>query len=455
MNYYDVVVIGAGPSGMMATRELIDNSNLSVCILEKGKLPSERSCNLIEKGKCINCTSCELIEGVGGAGFFSDGKLCLSNDVGERLKDRTSEFTIDKVKFIDKLLKNQGTIKPKLKEESVKIKKLARRSGLTFESYDVRAIEPENSKSLILGLKKELLENGATLLDNCCATDLSQQTDGKWTIRILKDNSNDLIHCRFLLVGVGRSGAKWLLDQARKLNIETEFTPFYLGLRVETSKNVMEPLTRLSYNPKLYMGYKNRRYVKTHCFCEGGTVVTYSYDNTKIVGGFCNGTDNSSFSILVEQKVPPNYSTYEYSHWLCGLINQIGDKKIILQRLGDFKKSKSSKEKDIKNNSIRPTLKDYALNNMSIIFPKSIIALILEFINRMDSICPGLDNDATLVYAPALEWCVDRFVTKENMETCKDNLYVMGDGSGTTQGIVAAAATGLIAAKGVISRSRS
>jgi len=457
MKYYDVVVIGAGPSGIVAARELLHNSDLSVCVIEKGKHPSKRSCSLVEQGRCpnpTNCSDCGLIEGFGGAGLFSDGKLCLSNDVGERLKDRTSEFTMDKVKLIDELLKDQGRIKPRLDEELAKIKKVVRKLGLTFESYDVRAIDAEDSIELVLELRKELLEKGVTLLDECCAVDLSQQNGGKWIVRFLKDNSKDDIQCRFLLVGVGRSGAKWFLNQARKLKLETESKPFYLGLRFETSKNVMEPLTKISYNPKLSMGYKGKGYAKTHCFCEGGTVIAYTYNNTKVVGGFTDREKNTNFSVLIEQKVPEDCSTYEYSHWLCNLINLIGDNKIILQKLGDLKRSRASEESEIRTNPIRPTLKDYTLANLAKLFPPKVITTALEFVSKIDSICPGLDSDATLVYAPALEWCVDRFVMKESMETCRKNLYALGDGSGATQGIVAAAATGLIAARDVISKSK-
>jgi hypothetical protein len=134
---------------------------------------------------------------------------------------------------------------------------------------------------------------------------------------------------------------------------------------------------------------------------------------------------------------------------MCKLINQLGKNKIILQRLGDFKEGRASKRVDIENNLVMPTLKDYSLYDLSSFFEKNIRFVILDFVKKLDCICNGLDKESTLVYGPAAEWVVDKISLNSEMETICENLYVIGDGSGATQGIVAAASTGLIAAKSV------
>lgn len=451
---YDVIVVGAGPAGLIASYELSKNSDLSICIVEKGKHSIQRFRNLLTHGTCLNDENCDTVHGIGGAGLFSDGKLCLSNDVGERLKDLTDMFTMDTVKYIDDILKNKGVIKSKRINEIVELEKIAEKLGLNFKHYDVRKLGSEDSRVLVSELEKEILDRNVAILVNCCATDLSQKIDGSWKIKIKKDKTNSVIRSRFLLVGTGRSEAKWFLGQAKKFNIKTEPTPFYLGIKIETKRTVMEPLTRLSYNPKLSYGQKGVNYIKTHCFCEGGMVVSYVSNNTRVIGGVSDDGENTSFSVLLEQQVPQGYSTYEYGSWLCSLINQVGGQKIFLQRLGEFKRSKTSKKSDIEVNEVQPTLTDVSLKNISTMLPTSNIFSIIEFIKKIDHICPGLDEDSTLIYAPVLEWCVDRFHVGENMETNRKNLYAIGDGSGTTQGIVAAAATGLIAARDVMFKTR-
>lgn len=61
---YDVIIIGAGPAGLMAGM-LLKNQNANFMILEKGKKHARRSINNSE----------DVSFGCGGAGLFSDGKL--------------------------------------------------------------------------------------------------------------------------------------------------------------------------------------------------------------------------------------------------------------------------------------------------------------------------------------------------------------------------------------------
>ena len=74
---YDVAIIGAGPAGLFAAYELIENnSKLKVALLDKGHLAKNRKCPLqVHATSCVNCKPCAILSGYGGAGTFSDGKL--------------------------------------------------------------------------------------------------------------------------------------------------------------------------------------------------------------------------------------------------------------------------------------------------------------------------------------------------------------------------------------------
>ena len=81
---YDVAIIGAGPAGLFAAYELIENNkNLKVLLIDKGKKAQTRSCPMKETGKCINCNPCNILCGYGGAGTFSDGKLNFIPKLGK------------------------------------------------------------------------------------------------------------------------------------------------------------------------------------------------------------------------------------------------------------------------------------------------------------------------------------------------------------------------------------
>ena len=63
MDKFDVIIVGAGPTGIFAAYELVRNRpSLNICLVELGNLIKNRERH-------------EVMSGVGGAGTFSDGKL--------------------------------------------------------------------------------------------------------------------------------------------------------------------------------------------------------------------------------------------------------------------------------------------------------------------------------------------------------------------------------------------
>lgn len=75
---YDVIIIGAGPSGIFCAYELLkEKPDLKVLMIEKDVRSRAVSVQR-ENEKCVNCKPCSITTGFAGAGAFSDGKLSLS-----------------------------------------------------------------------------------------------------------------------------------------------------------------------------------------------------------------------------------------------------------------------------------------------------------------------------------------------------------------------------------------
>ena len=75
--YYDVIIIGAGPGGVFSAYELMKKRpDLKIGVFESGRELEKRRCPIDgEKIKtCIGCKSCSIMSGFGGAGAVSDGK---------------------------------------------------------------------------------------------------------------------------------------------------------------------------------------------------------------------------------------------------------------------------------------------------------------------------------------------------------------------------------------------
>ena len=87
MKHYDVVIIGAGPAGIFTALELYKHApeTLRVLVVDEGINIEHRRCPARKHGVCVRCNPCNIMSGWAGAGAFSDGKLSLSEEVGDNL----------------------------------------------------------------------------------------------------------------------------------------------------------------------------------------------------------------------------------------------------------------------------------------------------------------------------------------------------------------------------------
>ena len=79
MKRYDLIVVGAGPSGIFLCYELMKRKpDSKVLLIDQGRRVEKRVCPVSSGGKCVKCKPfCHITNGFSGAGAFSDGKLSL------------------------------------------------------------------------------------------------------------------------------------------------------------------------------------------------------------------------------------------------------------------------------------------------------------------------------------------------------------------------------------------
>jgi uncharacterized FAD-dependent dehydrogenase len=77
----------------------------------------------------------------------------------------------------------------------------------------------------------------------------------------------------------------------------------------------------------------------------------------------------------------------------------------------------------------------------------------VEGLDKLDHVMPGVSSNSTLIYAPEIKFSANRICTNEDFETYIPNLFVAGDGAGLSRGLVTAAATGVIAARGILKKA--
>ena len=106
----------------------------------------------------------------------------------------------------------------------------------------------------------------------------------------------------------------------------------------------------------------------------------------------------------------------------------------------------------IKKGFIEPTLKDCVAGDLALVMPHRIITNILEGLETLDKIIPGVNNDDTLLYGPEIKFFSNEIETDNKFRLKDDNIYFVGDGAGKAGNIVTAAATGLVAARDILER---
>jgi len=150
-------------------------------------------------------------------------------------------------------------------------------------------------------------------------------------------------------------------------------------------------------------------------------------------------------------------STSAYGLSIAHLATTIGGGKPILQSLGDLRRHRRSTWGRLQKSpgDVTPTLTDVTPGDISMALPHRITTDLLEGLEMLAQVIPGLDADRTLLYALELKRYATRLKTDRNLQTEISGLYVAGDGAGVARGIGGAAATGEIAARGIIAAARS
>lgn len=127
---YDVIIIGAGPAGLFAAYELIENdNNLKILLIDKGHKVKTRCCPMNKnKIACTNCNPCNILSGFGGAGTFSDGKLNFipklgKSDLFKYMSESEAYKLIDDTEEIFTKFKMDSDVFPSNMNEAEKIKK--------------------------------------------------------------------------------------------------------------------------------------------------------------------------------------------------------------------------------------------------------------------------------------------------------------------------------------------
>ncbi len=454
---YDVIIVGAGPAGIFAALELSQASNLKILLLERGKDLDKRHCPASDrKTNCISCSPCNMVSGLGGAGAYSDGKMTLSPQVGGRLKEYLGEKeTCDLIRYVDSVYLRFGATDT-LYGIGEKVEEFARRASLVklnLVPVPLRHVGTEHCRAILRAMENFLSTRVEIEVAKAASTILADSTG----VKGVETADGERLECDYLVLAPGREGADWLIEEATRLKLTLSNNPVDVGVRVEVPSAVLAELTDVLYEPKLeYFTPTFDDRVRTFCMCPGGQVTlesTGATDPVITVNGHSyahHRTANTNFALLVSTSfTEPFREPIAYGKYLARLANMLAG-GVIVQRLGDLLGGRRSTQQRLERSIVQPTLKSATPGDLSFVLPYRHLKDIVEMLQAMDKLCPGVASRHTLLYGVEVKFYSCRLKLGYNMETEIPGMFAIGDGAGVSRGLVQASASGVVAARGIL-----
>mgnify|MGYP001027786388 FL=1 len=461
---YDVIIVGAGPAGYFCAYELMQkNPNLKVILLEKGYDIYSRKCPVlmhkltkcpVNKEKVHGChPACAMTNGFGGAGAYSDGKFNITSDFGGWVSEYIDEDELlDLINYVDAINLKYGATEtitdpytPKVRE----IEKKAIAVGLKLLRARVRHLGTEENLEI---LKK-------------ISADLSKQIEMRFltsvTDIVIENNEckgvmvqDEFIEGDNVFLAIGREGSKWLASVFENHHIKMINNQVDIGVRVETNDIVMEEINEALYEGKFIFNTSVGTQVRTFCSNPSGQVVMENEAGTILANGHAYkdsrlGSHNTNFALLVSHRFEEPFDRpNDYAHAVARLANQLSCGSVLVQKYGDFLLGRRTTEKRLQDGFVKPTLKEAVPGDLGLCLPYNTMKSIIEMIEALNHITPGIANEHTLLYGVEAKFYSSRPVVDHNLQVKGvKNLYVGGDGAGLTRGLAQAGASGVYVAR--------
>lgn len=459
---FDVAIVGTGPAGTFAALEFARKSGLSVVMFEKGPL---RGAGDRDNKTC----------GWGGSGAYSDGKLDLTHLIGGALVEKgflTEPDFNDLMHYVEETYVSyckdaETVVQVDNNPEVERIRQLCEVHDMTLIPFPVRHLGTDRAYSIVMGMYHDLKHNGIDIRMETEIIQIEPRNAGfeiKWQ---KSDESFGWTFAKKVIVCPGREGDRWFSEEATRLGLTIFRNRVDIGVRVEVPAKVVSHLTNVLHEPKIV--HRTRSFgdkVRTFCVCPNGYVVREHYRQIGVYTA--NGESDSkkgrqsastNFALLVSQAFThPFDDPVAYAAGVAKTTNLLaGDGGVLVQRLGDVRRNRRSTEtrirESIEHGFIEQTLPDATPGDLTLAIPARHWNAILEMLDALEWVAPGIAGPHTFLYGAEVKFYSLQVKANEGFETDLPGLFVAGDGSGYTRGLMQSSVQGVVVARHIIETS--
>jgi uncharacterized FAD-dependent dehydrogenase len=470
-DFYDVIIVGAGPAGVMCAYELAEkNPQIKILLLDKGHDIYTRKCPIMDKkiDKCpvqkngfVACNPyCSITNGFGGAGAYSDGKFNITSEFGGWMDEYIEPNTIlELIRYADEINLKFGAPENLTNPNTDKVKEIEKRGlavGLKLLRSELRHLGTEVNLKVL----KNIYEYLKLKIDMTFKTEVKDILVENGKINGVTLVNQKQIKADYVVIVPGRDGSYWLSNLANEHNINMKSNHVDIGVRVETNNEIMEEINENLYEGKFIYRTKVGSTVRTFCSNPSGHVVVENHSGTMLANGHAYSDDslgsrNTNFALLVSHRfTEPFNQPNEFAHGVSKLANMLSNGSIIVQRFGDLQKGRRSTHKRINEGFVTPTLKEAVPGDLGLVLPYKTMKSIIEMIEALDHITPGVASEHTLLYGVEAKFYSARPEVNNKFESQIKGLYFGGDGAGITRGLAQASANGIWIARDIVNKKK-
>lgn len=425
MQTYDCVIVGSGPAGLGAAFELLSaRSDARILLLER--------------------------ETVSSGGLRNDCKMNFTWPIGFPVEYWEKERSASYLDRVERFLEPEILAQKNLST----YERRASRIGVELLMIRQSHLGTDGGLKLIKTLLGRLSAAGV---------EVSLEEEFLSVDRAAKVAKTSKRECKYdqLILAPGRHGFDFLRRFMKDNGITYTDNSIDVGVRVET-RIEHYPIVRDYYDPKFIFPERTRTFCTNsgaaHVVQEKYTAANgqpyysvngHAYSHEKPANGLVN------FAVLRSVEFThPLASGQDYAEFLASLAMLTGGGHPIMQRIGDFRMGKRTTREGLNDDlyDFIPSLSSCTPGDISLAMPAKFLRSIWKALKQLDTIVPGVLHPGTIMYYPEIKLYANKPVFLDSHFMAAEDIYLVGDGAGTSRGITGAWASGIRAADGIKQR---